>query len=163
MMEPFSRANAHEGSQLGLRRDGAGRVIRRAEIHKGIRGNRGKIREEAVFRRAGHVGDARVAGAAGGNRACGADHHRTVDVDRISGVLHGDGHIGTEKILKPTDIAFSAVGDKNLLAFHYAVIENLGDFRPECGEARLVAIARVTGLGTSARGPQLRDPRRCAA
>ena len=107
----------HPRGELGLGGDGAGRVVREAEVDQ-VGGDRRHGRHVAVGGRALEVGDALVTAVDVGAGA--ARHDVGVDVDRVNGVGNREADVVGEDFLDVAAVALRAVGDEDFVGVDLA-------------------------------------------
>ena len=110
----FSVGIIHPFLQLRFRQSLAGGVVWEAQVDQ-IRALLRKIRNEAIFRRTGHVDH--IAPGLCGRIVCAgpARHHVGIHIYRIDGITDRDPAVRRKNLLNVGGIRFGAVGNENLI------------------------------------------------
>ena len=131
---------------------GAGGVVGGADVDDVGAGEAGKVGEETILGRAGHVDNVVVLLGLLVLGAGLAHHDRSVDVDGVGRILDGTDNVGTEHLLDTHNVALGAIGNENFIGSNEVVVEDGSNLRSKLVVALLGAISRVSFLGTELRG-----------
>jgi len=127
-------------------------VIGRTNVNDISAGKTGKVGEETILGRAGHVDNIVVLHGLLVLVSGLAQHDGSIDIDGVGGVLDCTDDVGAKHLLDTHDIALGAIRDKHFFWGNKVLVQDGGNLRSKLVVALLCSISRVSVLGSELRG-----------
>jgi hypothetical protein len=120
---------------------GAGGVVGRADVNNIGAGKAGKVGEESILGRAGHVDNVVVLLGLLVLVSGLAQHDGGIDVDGVGGVLDGTNDFGAEHLLDAHDVTLGTIRDENFIWGNKVLVQDGSDLCSEITVALFGAIS----------------------